>query len=52
MGGNVMIKFTFTVMVLWVLIALNWESFNATVDKYQLVDKTQELVYNMKEKVK
>ena len=52
MGGNVMIKFTFTVMVLWVLIALNWESFNATVDKYQLVDKTQELVYTMKEKVK
>ena len=36
-----MIKFTFTVMVLWVLMDLNWESFNATVDKYQVVDKTQ-----------
>jgi|TARA_E500000178_G_scaffold341253_1_gene384970 hypothetical protein len=52
MGGDEkMIKLSFTIIVLWVLLALNWEQFNTTVDKYQLVDKTRELVYNMKEKV-
>ena len=53
MGGNkLMIKLSFTVIILWVLLAFNWELFNNTVDKYQLVDKTKNLVYNMKEKVK
>ena len=52
MGGNkLMIKLSFTVIILWVLLAFNWELFNNTVDKYQLVDKTKNLVYNMKEKV-
>jgi len=46
-----MIKLSFTVIILWVLLAFNWELFNNTVDKYQLVDKTKNLVYNMKEKV-
>ena len=38
-------------MILWVLLAFNWESFNTTVNKYELIDKTKNLVYNMKEKV-
>ena len=53
MGGDkLMIKTAFTIVILWFLLAFNWESFTNTVDKYQLVDKTKNLVYNMKEKVK
>ena len=53
MGGNkLMIKISFTVIILWVLLAFNWELFTNTVNEYQLVDKTKNLVYNMKEKVK
>jgi hypothetical protein len=53
MGGNkLMIKISFTVIILWVLLAFNWELFTNTVNEHQLVDKTKNLVYNMKEKVK
>jgi hypothetical protein len=52
MGGNkLMIKISFTVIILWVLLAFNWELFTNTVNEHQLVDKTKNLVYNMKEKV-
>lgn len=53
MGGyKLMIKISFTVIILWVLLAFNWELFTNTVNEHQLVDKTKNLVYNMKEKVK
>ena len=51
-----MIKFIFTITILWVAIAFAWEPFTTTVERTQAVDKTKELVYNVfnktKEKVK
>ena len=52
MGGDkLMIKTAFTVVILWLLLAFNWDYFVNTVNEYKLVDKTKNLVYNMKEKV-
>jgi len=52
MGGKkVMIKTTITVVILWVLVAFNWDNFVKYVDKYELVDKTTKIVYNVKRSV-
>ena len=51
MGGNKMIKTLFTLVILWVLIAFNWNNFVNFVDDQQLVDKTKKVVYNIKRSV-
>ena len=56
MGGKKVIKSIFTLTILWVAIAFEWEPYTTTVEKTQAVDKTKKIVYNvfnnMKEKVK
>ena len=53
MGGKkLMFRTLITLVILWFLLAFNWDYFVNTVNEYELVDKTKKIVYNMKEKVK
>jgi hypothetical protein len=46
-----MIRTLLTVVILWVLVAFNWNNFIKYVDEYKLVDKTTQIVYNIKRSV-
>jgi hypothetical protein len=47
-----MIKTIIILVVAWVILAFTWDSFVATVEKTQAVDKTKEIVYNVINNVK
>ena len=46
-----MIKTAVILVIAWICIAFTWDPFVKTVENTQAVDKTKEIVYNVKEKV-
>lgn len=46
-----MFRTLITLVIVWFLLAFNWDYVVTNVNKYQLVDKTKKIVYNIKRSV-
>lgn len=47
MEGCKMIRLLLTVVILWVILALNYEKTVDFIEKYDMIDKTKKIVYNI-----
>jgi len=42
-----MIRLLLTVVILWVILALNYDKTVDFIEKYDMIDKTKKIVYNV-----
>ena len=47
MEGCKMIRLLLTVVILWVILALNYDKTVDFIEKYDMIDKTKKIVYNV-----